>query len=267
MFVLARKEEQLTWDSFIESQLNEAKAKVDNTEIELREAEIESLKRKNKTLQKSIEDMKKQLHASEEFDRLELELEGERIKNKILQESIDNLNKQLKESQGLMLQLNESKKANITLQGNITNLKEQLQRSKDSTSVLLSQKQKVIKSFFLVLLAVAIASGAIIYSQNNKIASLEDQLAFANSKAAAAISSYQSSKSSKSSTASSSKTSLTTQSSKSTKSSTVMVWIPRSGKKYHKKSTCSNMNSPSQVTLSEAKQRGFTPCSKCDPPE
>ena len=43
-----------------------------------------------------------------------------------------------------------------------------------------------------------------------------------------------------------------------------MVWIPtHGGKKYHSKSTCSNMKDPEKVTLSKAKQKGFTACKKC----
>ena len=42
-----------------------------------------------------------------------------------------------------------------------------------------------------------------------------------------------------------------------------MVWIPESGSKYHNKSSCSGMNNPQQVTLSEAESLGFTPCKKC----
>ena len=43
-----------------------------------------------------------------------------------------------------------------------------------------------------------------------------------------------------------------------------MVWIPtHGGKKYHKKSTCSNMKDPEKVTLSKAKEKGFTACKKC----
>ena len=43
-----------------------------------------------------------------------------------------------------------------------------------------------------------------------------------------------------------------------------LVWIPtKGGKKYHKTSTCSGMNGPIQVTVSEAENRGFTPCKKC----
>ena len=43
-----------------------------------------------------------------------------------------------------------------------------------------------------------------------------------------------------------------------------MVWIPTNGgTKYHSKSSCSNMDNPQQVTLSEAQARGFTPCGRC----
>lgn len=45
-----------------------------------------------------------------------------------------------------------------------------------------------------------------------------------------------------------------------------LVWIPKSGSKYHSKSTCSNMKSPKSVTLTEAKRLGYIPCSKCNPP-
>lgn len=41
------------------------------------------------------------------------------------------------------------------------------------------------------------------------------------------------------------------------------VWIDDTGKKYHNKSSCSNMDAPYQVPLSEAEQRGYTPCKKC----
>lgn len=58
---------------------------------------------------------------------------------------------------------------------------------------------------------------------------------------------------------------LPTATTKSSTSIEQMVWVPRSGKKYHKKSTCSNMKNPRQVTVSEAKKFGFTPCSKCKP--
>ncbi|MBE6738846.1 MAG: hypothetical protein E7565_00845 [Ruminococcaceae bacterium] len=49
----------------------------------------------------------------------------------------------------------------------------------------------------------------------------------------------------------------------SNSSSSLTVWIPQSGKKYHSKSTCSNMKNPRQVSKSEAESMGYTPCSKC----
>ena len=42
-----------------------------------------------------------------------------------------------------------------------------------------------------------------------------------------------------------------------------MVWIPKSGTKYHLHSGCSNMKNPSHVTKEEAVDRGYTPCKKC----
>lgn len=45
--------------------------------------------------------------------------------------------------------------------------------------------------------------------------------------------------------------------------SSAMVWISKSGKKYHRSSSCSNMKNPSQVTLEKAQSLGYTPCSKC----
>ena len=42
-----------------------------------------------------------------------------------------------------------------------------------------------------------------------------------------------------------------------------MVWIPQSGSKYHSNPSCSGMNNPQQVTLSEAESMGFAPCKKC----
>lgn len=45
--------------------------------------------------------------------------------------------------------------------------------------------------------------------------------------------------------------------------SSTMVWIPKSGKKYHRSSSCSNMKNPSQVTLEKAQSLGYTPCRKC----
>lgn len=42
-----------------------------------------------------------------------------------------------------------------------------------------------------------------------------------------------------------------------------MVWIPKSGKKYHSNSSCSNMKNPSQVTKEQAIKMGYEPCKKC----
>lgn len=47
------------------------------------------------------------------------------------------------------------------------------------------------------------------------------------------------------------------------KEQTVMVWIPRTGSKYHSRSGCSNMKNPSQVTKEEAVRMGYEPCKKC----
>lgn len=41
------------------------------------------------------------------------------------------------------------------------------------------------------------------------------------------------------------------------------VWICDTGKKYHKYSSCSNMNHPYKVTISEAKSRRYDACKKC----
>lgn len=41
------------------------------------------------------------------------------------------------------------------------------------------------------------------------------------------------------------------------------VWIPESGKKYHKKKDCSNMKGPKKVTKEYAVSVGYTPCKKC----
>ena len=43
-----------------------------------------------------------------------------------------------------------------------------------------------------------------------------------------------------------------------------MVWIPtHGGTKYHSRSSCSNMDNPSHVPISQAIARGFTPCKRC----
>ena len=42
-----------------------------------------------------------------------------------------------------------------------------------------------------------------------------------------------------------------------------MVWICSEGKKYHKSSTCSSMDSPWKVTVSDAEGLGYAPCKRC----
>jgi len=47
----------------------------------------------------------------------------------------------------------------------------------------------------------------------------------------------------------------------------IHVWIPQSGTRYHKTAECSGMKDPIEVSLREAKEQGFTPCKRCNPPE
>lgn len=42
-----------------------------------------------------------------------------------------------------------------------------------------------------------------------------------------------------------------------------MVWIPKSGSKYHSRSSCSNMKNPAEVSISYALSKGYTACKKC----
>lgn len=42
-----------------------------------------------------------------------------------------------------------------------------------------------------------------------------------------------------------------------------LVWIPRTGEKYHSHAGCSNMKNPSQVPLEQAVSQGFGRCKKC----
>lgn len=52
-------------------------------------------------------------------------------------------------------------------------------------------------------------------------------------------------------------------SSKKTVKSTTYVWVPRTGKKYHRNRYCSRMRNPSYIPLNTAIQRGYTACKKC----
>ncbi|MCI9227091.1 MAG: DUF4236 domain-containing protein [Dorea sp.] len=47
------------------------------------------------------------------------------------------------------------------------------------------------------------------------------------------------------------------------KNTSEMVWLPESGTKYHRNSSCSNMDNPRQATLDEAVNTGYEPCKKC----
>lgn len=42
-----------------------------------------------------------------------------------------------------------------------------------------------------------------------------------------------------------------------------MVWIPKTGDKYHSISNCSGMESPTHVPLDEAIDKGYEPCQDC----
>ena len=44
---------------------------------------------------------------------------------------------------------------------------------------------------------------------------------------------------------------------------TETVWVSATGKKYHRKSSCSNIKNPSQISKSDAISRGYEPCKKC----
>ncbi len=44
---------------------------------------------------------------------------------------------------------------------------------------------------------------------------------------------------------------------------TDMVWISKTGRRYHSCPDCSNMKDPSHVTEEDAIDMGLTPCSKC----
>ena len=58
----------------------------------------------------------------------------------------------------------------------------------------------------------------------------------------------------------------TTTSTKTTQThneTTSMVYIPKTGKKYHSNPNCSNMKNPRQVSITETKRRHYEPCKKC----
>ncbi len=48
-----------------------------------------------------------------------------------------------------------------------------------------------------------------------------------------------------------------------TRANSSMVWIPKSGSRYHSTPSCSGMKNPTQISLSEAQSKGYTPCQRC----
>ena len=96
-----------------------------------------------------------------------------------------------------------------------------------------------------------------------------------NSSSPATSSKTTSSKNTSSKTTSS-KTTATSSSNSSSQSSTAvtvpdqaetvgnLVWVPTNGgKKYHRSSSCSNMDDPMQVSKETAEANGYTPCKRC----
>ena len=72
-----------------------------------------------------------------------------------------------------------------------------------------------------------------------------------------------SSKNTSSTVSKNSQSSVTTTPSKPTNTD-ALVWVPTNGgKKYHSKSSCSNMKNPRQVTKQTAINEGFGPCGRC----
>ena len=59
------------------------------------------------------------------------------------------------------------------------------------------------------------------------------------------------------------KTKTSTQTNINTVSTDATVYVSKSGKKFHKIPTCSNMTSPLEMTRSEAENTGRTYCKKC----
>lgn len=41
------------------------------------------------------------------------------------------------------------------------------------------------------------------------------------------------------------------------------VYVTESGSRYHSDPDCSNMTSPSKISIEEAQERGYSPCKKC----
>lgn len=53
----------------------------------------------------------------------------------------------------------------------------------------------------------------------------------------------------------------------STDTSSVIVYVTDSGTKYHRSSCCYLWNSKNSTDLEDAVNRGYSPCSRCNPPK
>ena len=86
-----------------------------------------------------------------------------------------------------------------------------------------------------------------------------------NKKSSSSSTSNKKSSSSNSSSSNSSKSSSSSNSSVESTPVGGQVWLSATGTKYHSKPSCGRMdpNKARQISLSEAKSRGFEPCSKC----
>lgn len=117
------------------------------------------------------------------------------------------------------------------------------------------------------------------YTLNGKVvkAEFDNKGSSSSSKSSSSSTSSSNKKSSSSSTSNKKSSSSNSSSSNSSKSSSSsnssvestpvggQVWISATGSKYHNKPNCGRMdpNKARQISLSEAKSRGFEPCSKC----
>ena len=140
----------------------------------------------------------------------------------------------------------------------------------------LKEKVKINSLLSIVIAAVLFVAG-ICFSPS--AVSSEDQDGTSSTVSSMVNSSnYSEDKSSSTTTSSQSNTSNSSTSSKETSSSKTetnsptttssnpnseMVWVPKTGSRYHSRSDCSNMNNPTQMTKAEAEKQGKTPCKIC----
>lgn len=60
-----------------------------------------------------------------------------------------------------------------------------------------------------------------------------------------------------------SSTKITPQAETRTDETSEQVWIPQTGSKYHRRSGCSGMKNPTQVSKTRSESLGYEPCKKC----